>query len=38
MGLAPMAHPPGRETRARPNLANKGPRTRQEARIVETRS
>ena len=38
MGRSPIAQPPGNETRASPNLANKGPSTRQEARIVETRS
>ena len=35
-GLAPMAHPPGRDTLALPNRARSGPRTRIEARIVFT--
>src|SRR5436305_12249828 len=33
-----MAHPPGRETRARPNRARSGPSTNTEARIVLTSS
>src|SRR6185312_10130794 len=38
MGRAPMAQPPGRDTRARPMRATSGPRTRVEARIVFTNS
>src|SRR5690242_2516430 len=38
MGRAPMAQPPGSETRARPERATSGPRTRLEARMVLTSS
>ncbi len=38
MGRTPMAQPPGRATRATPARATSGPRTRTEARMVETRS
>src|ERR1035438_8682380 len=38
MGRAPMAHPPGKETRARPVRATSGPSTRLEARMVFTNS
>src|SRR3954467_1847943 len=38
MGRAPMAHPPGSDTRARPMRATSGPSTRTDARIVRTRS
>ena len=38
MGRAPMAQPPGSETRARPLRATSGPSTRLEARIVFTSS
>ena len=38
MGRAPMAQPPGSETRARPQRATSGPSTRLEARIVFTSS
>jgi len=37
-GRAPMAHPPGNETRARPQRATSGPRTSVEARMVLTSS
>src|SRR5579885_2424530 len=37
-GRAPIAHPPGVETRARPARASSGPSTRNEARMVLTRS
>ena len=37
-GTAPMAQPPGMETRARPVRATRGPRTRLEARMVLTTS
>src|SRR5688572_11960660 len=37
-GRKPMAQPPGRETRARPQRASSGPRTSTEARMVFTRS
>ena len=35
-GLAPIAHPPGKETLAFPSLAKSGPRTSIEARIFLT--
>ena len=38
MGRAPMAQPPGSETRARPSRASSGPSTRTDARIVLTSS
>ena len=38
MGRAPMAQPPGRETRARPQRATSGPSTRLDARMVFTSS
>jgi len=37
-GPVPMAQPPGRETRARPQRATSGPSTRLEARMVLTNS
>ena len=37
IGLVPIAHPPGNETFAIPNFANKGPRTNIPARIVLTK-
>ena len=37
-GRAPIAQPPGSETRALPARASSGPRTSTEARIVLTRS
>ena len=38
IGRAPIPHPPGKETRARPARATSGPSTRLEARIVFTSS
>ena len=38
MGRAPMAQPPGIDTRARPVRATSGPNTRLEARMVFTTS
>ncbi len=38
MGRAPMAQPPGSDTRARPKRATSGPSTSTEARIVFTSS
>ena len=38
MGRAPMAQPPGIETRARPQRATSGPSTRLDARMVFTSS
>ena len=38
IGRAPMAQPPGRETRATPRRAMSGPSVRMEARIVFTSS
>ena len=38
IGRAPIAQPPGSETRARPSRATSGPSTSTEARIVLTRS
>jgi hypothetical protein len=38
MGRVPIAHPPGRLTRASPYRANSGPRHRMLARILRTRS
>ena len=35
-GREPIAHPPGNDTFASPKCANKGPRTRIDARIVLT--
>ena len=37
IGLVPIAHPPGNETLAWPNLASKGPSTNIPARIVFTK-
>jgi hypothetical protein len=37
-GTAPMAQPPGSETRARPQRATSGPRTSVEERMVLTSS
>ena len=36
-GLVPIAHPPGSDTFALPNLASKGPKTNIPARIVFTK-
>src|SRR5580692_2412749 len=38
IGREPIAHPPGTETRARPERATSGPKTRLDARIVFTNS
>ena len=38
MGRAPMAHPPGSDTRASPHLATSGPRINVDARMVRTSS
>ena len=38
MGRTPMAQPPGKATRARPERARSGPSTSTDARIVETSS
>ena len=37
-GLAPIKHPPGRDTFARPYFARSGPRTKNDALMVFTRS
>ncbi len=36
MGLVPIAQPPGREIRARPNRDSRGPKTKKEARMRRT--
>ena len=37
IGLVPIAHPPGKDTFAKPNFASNGPRTKIPALIVFTK-